>query len=452
VGIITRGLKKLGLDEAIAFTIFSRAIQAGGGIFTLIFVAKNLSTNEQGYYFTFGSILAIQIFFELGLSNIITQFVAHENAHLTWIDKYTFKGPLDSISRLSSLLQFSIKWFSIIGVLLLVGLLIIGNLFFSRYGMSNQAVSWHTPWYLLSFTTVLSFIISPVMAFFEGLGKVKEVAKVRFVQQIIQLFFILFFLSLGLKLLSSPLASILSFLFILIWVLKKKTRDLLLFIWSKKNKWQVNYKNEIFPLQWKIALSWISGYFIFQLFNPVLFATEGPSVAGQMGMTLAVLNAILMLTLSWINTKVPVFSGLIARMEYDKLDHLFNKTLRQSVCINLFALFTFLFGIFFFRYYDIIIGGKKIGELFLPYLPMVAIMIPIFINNIISAWATYLRCHKKEPMLLQSIVIAILCYLSIIYFGKYFGVLGLSIGYLAVSIISFIWAYFIFVTKKAQWH
>ena len=34
------------------------------------------------------------------------------------------------------------------------------------------------------------------------------------------------------------------------------------------------------------------GYFIFQLFNPVLFATEGAVVAGQMGMTLAALNGI----------------------------------------------------------------------------------------------------------------------------------------------------------------
>jgi hypothetical protein len=67
---------KIGIDSAIAFTILSRIIQAGGGVITLLFVAKFLTKIEQGYYYTFGSILAIQIFFELGLSGIITQFVA----------------------------------------------------------------------------------------------------------------------------------------------------------------------------------------------------------------------------------------------------------------------------------------------------------------------------------------------------------------------------------------
>ncbi|MFK2504393.1 hypothetical protein ACIXPB_19920, partial [Bacteroides fragilis] len=89
----------------------------------------------------------------------------------------------------------------------------------------------------------------------------------------------------------------------------------------------MDYKTEIFPYQWKIALSWISGYFIFQLFNPVLFATEGAVIAGQMGMTLAALNGIQSLSLSWMTTKIPLYSGLIAQKQYRQLDIIFNRTL-----------------------------------------------------------------------------------------------------------------------------
>lgn len=301
-------LKKAGIDRAIAYTVLSRVIQAGGGVVTLLFVANNLTTVEQGYYYTFGSILAIQIFFELGLSNIITQFVAHENAHLIWNDKYSFYGSIESSSRLSSLLRFAIKWFVVIGVLLFVGLLITGYYFFNKFGKTGDLVDWQKPWVILSITTSLSLMISPILAFFEGLGKVKEVAKIRLVQQIVQLLLVLSFFLLGFKLFSSPLAALISFFIILLWTLNGVNKKNLIFIWRKIDKYHVNYKKEIFPFQWKIALSWISGYFIFQLFNPVLFATEGPIVAGQMGMTLAVLNAILMFTLSWINTKVPIFS------------------------------------------------------------------------------------------------------------------------------------------------
>ncbi|MBY0244246.1 MAG: hypothetical protein K2Q03_02205 [Sphingobacteriaceae bacterium] len=450
--LIKKGSNKIGIDGAIAFTVLSRVIQAAGGVVTLLFVAKCLTKVEQGYYYTFGSILAIQIFFELGLSSIITQFVAHENANLMWHDRIRFTGSEESSSRLASLLRFTVKWFTVISVLLFFCLLIAGYVFFSTYGKGNVDVNWHIPWVILSVTTSLSLMVSPILAFFEGLGSVKEVSRIRMIQQIIQLSFVLILFSLDFKLFSVPVAAVVSFSIVPFWIFFGKKRKLLTFIWNKIGNWHVNYRLEIFPYQWKIALSWISGYFIFQLFNPVLFATEGPVVAGQMGMTLAILNAILMLTLSWVSTKVPIFSGLIAKKEYVQLDYLFNKTVIQSTLLNIFALTVFFTLIFILRSYDIKIAGKSFWDRFLPLLPMLFMMIPVLLNHVIAAWATYLRCHKKEPMMIQSIVIGILCSISTITLGKYFGVIGMTLGYMILTVIGFIWTYFIFTTKKKEWH
>ena len=69
---------KIGMDKAILFTVMARIFQGVGGIISVLLVATCLTGVEQGFYYTFGSILAIQIFFELGLGTIITQFVAHE--------------------------------------------------------------------------------------------------------------------------------------------------------------------------------------------------------------------------------------------------------------------------------------------------------------------------------------------------------------------------------------
>jgi O-antigen/teichoic acid export membrane protein len=442
----------MGIDGAIAFTILSRVIQAGGGVITLLFVAKCLSKVEQGYYYTFGSILAIQIFFELGLSNIITQFVAHENANLLWNDRTNFSGSPESSSRLASLLRFTVKWFGVIAILLFFGLLIAGHVFFNKYGEENVDVNWQIPWMILSITTSLSLMVSPILAFFEGLGRVKEVAKIRLIQQVMQLVLVLLFFSLGFKLFTAPIAAITSFLIVPIWILLGTKIKLLRFIWSKIGEWQVNYRLEIFPFQWKIALSWISGYFIFQLFNPVLFATEGAVVAGQMGMTLTVLNSIFSLAFSWISTKVPTFSGLIAQKDYKQLDGLFKKTLIQSTVLNAIALITFFSLIFILRHFQLKIAGKNFADRFLSYLPMFFMMIPILLNHVIVSWATYLRCHKKEPMLIQSVVIGILCSISTVTLGKYFGVMGMTLGYMSLTIVGFIWTYFIFITKKKEWH
>ena len=76
-------INKLGIDKAIAYSSAARIVQAGSNIVTIFFLAKYLSQEEQGFYYTFGSLVAVQVFFELGLTNIITQFVAHEYAYVT---------------------------------------------------------------------------------------------------------------------------------------------------------------------------------------------------------------------------------------------------------------------------------------------------------------------------------------------------------------------------------
>jgi hypothetical protein len=361
VNILKRFVNKLGIDSAVFYTVLARIIQAAGGVFSMFFIAKYLSINEQGYYFTFGSILAIQIFFELGLSGIITQFVAHENAHLSFDGKNKLKGNNKNLSRISSLLRFCIKIFGTITFFLILILIISGHLFFNKYGKININISWQIPWLILAINTGLNFFLAPLFAFLEGLGKVKQIAKIRLFQQITYLICLYLFLIFKFKLYSSPMAGIISFMLPLLWVYFSEFK-LFAFIWNQLSKWEVNYKLEIFPYQWRIALSWMSGFLIFHLFNPVAFATEGAKIAGQMGMTLAVLNGVLSLSMSWISTKVPKFSEYIATKKYKRLDLIFNKTVFQSSLVCLLGLVILNSCIFALQYY-----GYSIAERFLSF-------------------------------------------------------------------------------------
>lgn len=442
---------KVGIDKAIFFTSLARVIQAAGGVISILFVARYLTGEEQGFYYTFGSIVAIQIFFELGLNGIITQYVAHEASFLHWDSKLVLAGEQKYLSRLSSLLHFCVKWYIAFAGALLITLILVGFVFFGKYG-NHENISWRIPWILLAVGTALNLLLAPILAFIEGLGKVKEVAKIRLYQQTIGLLIVWSGLALGAKLYVSGLNCLVAVSLIASILYFGDFRKLLVNIWCVALTDKVNYRHEIFPYQWKIALSWVSGYFIFQLFNPVLFATEGAVVAGQMGMTLAALNGIQSLSLSWITTKVPLFSGLIAQKNYAQLDKIFNLTLKQSVSINGLFLLVMLLGIFIIRYFHIVIGGMDLGNRFLPYFPMVLMMIPLFVNQFVNSWAIYLRCHKQEPFLLNSIVAGILCCLSTVLLGKYFGVLGITGGYCFITCAMSFWGCWIFVTKKKEWH
>ena len=349
--MIKKAAQKIGIDGAIGYTVLARMIQAGGGLITLALIAIFLSKEQQGYYYTFGSIVAIQIFFELGLNSIITQYVAHEIVHLEWGSETELIGSKEHLSRLSSLLHFCLRVFGVLAIVLFFVLLISGFVFFTKYHVGKELVNWKFPWILITFSTSIMLVINPFLAFLEGLGKVKEVAKIRFVQQILNISVIAIVFLLKGGLLALGLASLASFIFLLASIFFSYRKKLFILIYESKEKWKVDYWKEIFPYQYKIALSWISGFFIFQLFNPVLFATEGPIVAGQMGMTLQALNGISALSMSWISTKVPLFSSLIAQRNFKKLDDYFNKAVLQLTIVNFCLLISFIVFVFALNFY-----------------------------------------------------------------------------------------------------
>jgi hypothetical protein len=256
----------------------------------------------------------------------------------------------------------------------------------------------------------------------------------------------------GFQLLASPIAALVSLALLFLLILSKTNLGLLRKIWKSVGQWKVNYKKEIFPVQWKIAVSWISGYFIFQLFNPILFATEGSVVAGQMGMTLAIVNAIAAFSFSWMSTKTPVFSGYIAKKDFFQLDYLFSKTLVQSSILSFAGVVVFMLFIVLSRQYDVVVGDVYIGNRFLPYLPLVFMCLTVLFNHISGSWALYLRCHKREPLLLQSITLGLLCSASALILGKNYGVVGLTSGYLVLTVVSFGWIFLTWQVKRKEWH
>lgn len=446
-------LKKMGVDKSIAYSSGGRVVQAFTGIGILFFISTFLSGVEQGFYYTFGSLVALQVFFELGLTGIITQFVAHEAAHLKLNESFQYEGDEFYKSRLGSLLHFSVKWYAIISLFVFLFLLIVGLVFFSSYEETKDPVSWRIPWILLCIATAIKLFQSPLNSFVMGIGKVKEMSKVSFYQQLLLPITSCIGLFCGFKLYVIGISAILSVLIWNVYVGKTEIWKILLNLWHLQIKERVFYFKEIFPYQWRIALSWVSGYFIFQLFNPVLFASEGAVLAGQMGMTLQMLNAVQAFSLSWINTKVPLYSGLIELKEYSELDKIFNKTLLQMISICSALLLTVFAFVMILRVTEFRLGNFMLADRFLDPIPMILMMIPLFVNQFISSWATYLRCHKKEPFLVQSIAMGVLCCLSTTILGKFYGLYGMTTGYcLLILCVSLPWAFWIYKTKKRDWH
>ena len=446
-------VQRIGMDKSIAYSSGSRIVQGITGVCSIFFISTYLTGVEQGFYYTIGSILALQVFFELGLTGIMTQYVAHEVSHLTLNDNYEYDGEFKYRSRLASLVHFCVKWYSILSLIVFFFLLIAGYTYFVKFGENIEGeVSWRKPWILVCAATGLNLFISPLTSILTGLGFVKETSKIGFYRQIIMPLCLWVGLIFGLKLYVVGLSVFFSIFVWVYFIIKQKLYPILKKLWNEEIDYRVDYFSEIFPYQWKIALSWISGYFIFQLFNPVLFATEGAVVAGQMGMTLTALNSISAFSMSWLNTKIPLYSRLIALKDYVNLDLIHKKTMFQMLSICTLLLLLFQIMIFFLNFTQFAVGKTILSERFLTNLPIMILTIPLLINLLDNSWATYLRCHKKEPYLFLSVLNGLLCMCSTLIVGPKYGLYGIIIGYCIIQLSLIFWYYLVYVNKKKEWH
>ena len=75
------------------------------GAVTVLLLPLWLGKVEQGYYFTFSSLLALQIFFELGMNQVVVQIVSHNFAHVQVDSDGKFGGDARRLARLASLVR-----------------------------------------------------------------------------------------------------------------------------------------------------------------------------------------------------------------------------------------------------------------------------------------------------------------------------------------------------------
>lgn len=445
--LINRLLNTLGIDGAILYTSSARIIQAGGSIITLLLIAKFLSKEEQGFYYTFTSVLAIQIFFELGLSGILTQFVAHEMAHLE-LENNIFKGEQKYISRLASIIHFSAKWYFIFALLLIIALILGGGIFFYKNTQGVEHIQWEVPWLMVSIFGGLNLLISPIMAILQGMHKVKEIAKLTFIQQIIVMIVSWISLILGAKLYLVAINLMMNFFILLILYGLSGYLKLLYNLLKYKVIEKINYWKEIFPYQWKIALSWASGYFIFQALNPIVFSFYGAVVAGKLGMTITILNGILALVISWTSTKIPLWSSYIAKREYDELDKSVIYTIKKSTLVAFLGISGAIILIGGLQYFNLNLGNR-----FLPIELAFILLMTIPINNVINIWSASLRSFKKEPFLFVALMVGLFSITEVYITAKFFSLTILIVGYFLVfALVSLPLNLYVYNKKKKEYY
>jgi O-antigen/teichoic acid export membrane protein len=436
----------LGLDRAIGFTVLARFWSSAAGLVTVALIGRFLSPAEQGYYYTFGSLVALQIVFELGFSFVILQLASHERALLSISSDYEVSGDAVAHARLASVIQKSVRWYSVAAVFMAATLLPAGFYFFSTHQHPGQTVAWQFPWLSAALMTALNFQFDPLLSFLEGCGYVSDIARLRFMQSATGslLAWAVLITHHGLFAPSMMLIGMASASFV--WLLGKR-KLLLGLLRHPAETHRIRWTEEVWPFQWRIAVSWLSGYFLFWIFNPVLFAYRGPVEAGKMGMSLSLANAIQAVAVSWVSTKSAPFGTLIARKEYGRLDRTFFHAMGQSFAVSLAGALTAWLGCIYLNARHFSFAQRLLAPISLGIL-----LLYMVVNVVIAAEAYYLRAHKQEVFFVNSLVGAVAVTLCTFIFGRRYGATGIVVSTCLLNFAGLIWATYKFRKYRRLWH
>lgn len=435
----------LEVDQAIIYFLFARVFSLVASPILLWMVSTYLTPVEQGYYFTLYSLTALSIFFELGLGMVITQFASHEFAHLRWTDDLRLEGDRFALSRLSSLLSISLKWYGAICGLFLMVVIPLGLYLFGQES-HRHPVPFLLPMILMILFFALGTFTIPLASILEGCGKVGEIHRLRFLQSVCSSCTVITVLFFGGGLLAVPAEYIATFFVFAFWLLKNYRRPLtaLLDRDTRLPGHNISWRRGVLPMQWRVALTWISAYFQNYLFVPVLFAYRGAVEAGQMGMTLRLITIIYTFSLGWLFTKAPYLGALIQKKDFQSLDRLALASSLRTVATAILGSLAFLTLI------------RLAGEYFPHYaqrvLPQQAVVALCLMNVccvIMTALGTYLRAFKIEPYLGLGVVTAAATTLICLLTARYYNASIMALAYTGTIVfISMPLSFYIFLRRR----
>jgi len=424
-------LARLGIDQAVFNAILGRLWGVGAGPVTVLFIAHFLSREQQGFYYTFSSLQALQIFFDLGMAFVIMQFASHEKAHLEWTCDKTLEGVAANKQRLASLLRLAVWWYGVISVLVAVFLLVAGEWFFSTSAASSSGnVTWRIPWALASIGTAGALFLTPIFGILEGCGKIAEIYGIRILQAVVSSLALWVTLVCGGGLYAASACSLVLPLVGAVW--------LFFHMPFFKNLWQtksepgnrISWFKELWPLQWKMSVSAASGYIIVQLVTPVLFRYQGPVLAGQFGMTQRIMDSISTVSFSWVSTKAAPIGSLIARKRYQEVLALHRKSTIQSMSVCLLGFSVFLIGL-----KVLVIACPSFSARFLPISVTFFLCLNALFSVLSYCVAVLARANKEEPFLVPSLIGAAITALIIFFVAIPHGVLPMSIWMCAAGFV-----------------
>ncbi len=453
---LRRLLNRLEVDRAVFYSAGSRIWQFLAGPVTILLIAKFFSPETQGYFYTFSQLMMLQTLVELGLHTVIVALASHEWAHLSLDEDGAVTGEPRPLARLADLKRMTFRLYGVIALLFVLGVG-LGGLWFLGQTPPGETpgqesdIAWQAPWIGLVIINGGLIALWPLIAILEGCNQVHHVNRVRFGQATTGNLAVWLSIGLGCGLWAAVVSAGVRLLWEL-WLVFGQYRSMMHSLADQPPSGLLLWREEILPLQWRLAVRSLTSYFAFGLFTPVIFHYHGEAAAGRVGMTWSALLALEAAALAWIQTRIPLFGMLAARRDWAEMDRIFFRLTGIVCLIFLLGSLAFLGVLIALPSLPFELAPQLAGRMLSPETTAL-FCAALFLLLIPRCQSYYIFAHKRDPYVWLSVSTSALAGPAVWWGGKHNGALGEAVGFLAVvALVMLPTTTWIWWRTRREWH
>ena len=368
------------LRSDASLAMITRATQGGAMGVAALFVIWHTSPTDQGFYFAFISFGILLQLCDFGLSYAGLQSASHLLA-------------TDAIGALPALAALALRINAAVTGLACVVVATLGWMVFARTP-GDAVVAWAAPWLAFVVGVSLNHLTAPYLFLVEGGVSVTRAWRFRLLQEILSGSALLTVLALGEGL----------------WALVAyyATRGVLGGLLMRRVPFGParggaftlrRWRDELWPFQWRVGMSAVSAYLVFQAFGPILFALRGPIEAGRFSLSLSMMNALVMVTTAWPISQAAHFGILLGRRQGRDLALRWNRLVLQSTAFAAVGALTMIVVFLALRELAPDVMTRFAGPTTTGLLIASAV-----VHHVVACIAVVVRSERRDPLLVVGVV------------------------------------------------
>jgi len=406
-----------------------------GMLITVYLVTQFFSISNQGYYFTFASLIMWQIILEMGFGRVLLQFLTHECAHVT-VDYHRNEvvGSEHHLRLIKALLLMGVKWHLIAAMLFVLLNIPLGILYFYSSVRDYESLVW--PWVFLSIAVGLNMVVLGMRLAVEGarqLGRVHAsqlaIGIAMYVVAWVAIYNGAELYALALMYFTMAFSGAICYGIHIrpFWNLWEKYEP------DPEFSWRGNFSNN----QIKLGLNWVCGYFMFYSITPIVLTMAGPVAAGKIGASMQLFQGLNSLGRPWVAVQSPRIGALAAKQQFHAIRKLVKIT--TYITMGLVGLASIAILVILTAFHS------SFNEKLVDMNSLVLLLLTATALQMANIETSAIRFMKLEPFLLSSVVAAVFVVIGTFYLAGEFGV-NVVCGWCFLMIVVFLcpWVHFIY--------